>query len=340
MSSNHYVSKTDEITGPLNLRPHLVLLGAGASRAAFPDGDANGIRLPVMSDFVETVGLDAILDQAGVKWHGVNFEALYSDLVSESSRADIVVAVQRTIEDYFSRLQLPPTPTLYDYILLSLRSKDVVATFNWDPFLIQAAQRVGAFTQSLPKLLFLHGNVAHGHCHRDAISGPRGAACARCGNVLTPDKLLYPVAQKDYSSDRSISTAWDAMRTALNNALCFTIFGYGAPATDKDAVDLMSGAWGDANDRQFEEIEIVDIRHEGDLYATWERFIHTHHYKCHQSWHDSFLFCHPRRSIEAFKSQFVEANFTEDNPPPQKGTLDEIFAWFKPLLAAEKAASV
>lgn len=32
------------------------------------------------------------------------------------------------------------SPTIYDYLLLSLRKKDVVATINWDPLLVQALE--------------------------------------------------------------------------------------------------------------------------------------------------------------------------------------------------------
>ena len=38
-------------------RPHLVILGAGASKDAMPDGDANGKPLPVMSEFISTLNL-------------------------------------------------------------------------------------------------------------------------------------------------------------------------------------------------------------------------------------------------------------------------------------------
>ena len=35
-----------------NHHPHVVILGAGASLAAFPDGDKNGRKLPLMNDIV------------------------------------------------------------------------------------------------------------------------------------------------------------------------------------------------------------------------------------------------------------------------------------------------
>lgn len=38
---------------PGNLHQHIVLLGAGASRDAFPKGDTDGRQLPVMDDLAD-----------------------------------------------------------------------------------------------------------------------------------------------------------------------------------------------------------------------------------------------------------------------------------------------
>jgi hypothetical protein len=38
----------NKIQMPGNTRSHVVILGAGASYAAFPDGDKNGRKLPLM----------------------------------------------------------------------------------------------------------------------------------------------------------------------------------------------------------------------------------------------------------------------------------------------------
>ncbi len=38
-------------------RPHVVVLGAGASLAAVPKGDKRGIKPPLMANFVSTLGL-------------------------------------------------------------------------------------------------------------------------------------------------------------------------------------------------------------------------------------------------------------------------------------------
>ena len=39
-------------------RPHIILLGAGASYAAFPNGDRSGNKLPLLRDFVDVIGLE------------------------------------------------------------------------------------------------------------------------------------------------------------------------------------------------------------------------------------------------------------------------------------------
>jgi hypothetical protein len=52
---------------------------------------------------------------------------------------------------------------------LSLREKDVIATFNWDPLLFAACARNHTRTK-LPYIIYLHGNVAIGYCNRSAAT--------------------------------------------------------------------------------------------------------------------------------------------------------------------------
>ncbi len=200
---------------------------------------------------------------------GKEFEEVYSLLSQDAKYSAVLRELEKAVFDYFSALHLPRTPTIYDVLLLSLRQKDVIATFNWDPFLIQAWQRSAKLTDKLPTLLFLHGNVAHGYCDRDNYQGLRGQLCTKCGGALQPDKLLFPVATKNYSSDPAIRKAWEVTREALKNALMVTTFGYSAPASDKDALSIMSEAWGKPANRQFEVFEMIDIKSRDELYASW-----------------------------------------------------------------------
>ncbi len=59
------VSVEAEIAQLTRQRPHVVLLGAGASRQAFPNGEACGRRLPLMNDFTEIVPVAAVLERVG-----------------------------------------------------------------------------------------------------------------------------------------------------------------------------------------------------------------------------------------------------------------------------------
>jgi hypothetical protein len=62
-----------------NHSPHVVILGAGASRACCPSGDRNGRKLPLMADFVESVGLEDIIRASGHQPAG-NVETTYSNI--------------------------------------------------------------------------------------------------------------------------------------------------------------------------------------------------------------------------------------------------------------------
>jgi hypothetical protein len=334
----HEASVADEIDQIEIGRPHVVLLGAGASRAALPNGDANGKRLPLMSDFADIVPVGDVLGTAGIAYAGRNFEELYSELCTEPRYADVRAGLERAIFEYFSSLSLPSKPTLYDHLILSLRSKDVIATFNWDPFLIQAIRRNRLVQGQIPSVLFLHGNVAAGYCPRDNVHGVRGATCSRCGKPFDTSSLLYPVAAKPYDDDPAIADAWRVAKASFKSAFMVTIFGYGAPQSDVSAIDLLLNAWGGAQARTMEQFEIIDVRSEDDLLKTWERFIHTHHYEVHSTAYDSWLFNHPRRSGEAYINQYLNALFIENNPIPQDISFDELWEWFTPLVDRERNA--
>src|SRR5690606_17753992 len=70
-------------------RPHIVLLGAGASKAAFPNGDKKGRQLPLMPDFIETVGMEALAEKTGIPWQQRNFEDFYNDLFKDPHKTPV-----------------------------------------------------------------------------------------------------------------------------------------------------------------------------------------------------------------------------------------------------------
>src|SRR5688572_15008504 len=119
-----------------NYSPHVMILGAGASVAACPRGDKHGRSLPVMATLIKTLNLAPLLRKAKVSFNtNTNFEVIYHELASNSKYTDLRIEIEQRVRAYFASLELPDHVTLYDQMLLSLRAKDMIATFNWDPFL-------------------------------------------------------------------------------------------------------------------------------------------------------------------------------------------------------------
>lgn len=332
------VSAEDEVNQISVGRPHVVLLGAGASFAALPDGDKNGRVLPLMNNLIETLGLEDVIDRANVDRTSGNFEDIYAAIHKRPDLNDLRAEIESAVTSYFTSLRLPDEPTIYDHLVLSLRNKDFIATFNWDPLLVQALARNG-HRFKLPRLLFLHGNVAVAYCPNGHIMGNIGGICSQCGASLIPTKLLYPVSQKNYEDDEFISRQWITVADVFKRACMVTIFGYGAPTSDASAIKLLKRAWGDVNERALEEVEIIDIRSEDDLCNAWSPFIHTHHYGVEKSFYDSWIANHPRRTGEAYCNQFLAAQFIENNPLPAKANWPELWDWFSRLQAVESTTS-
>lgn len=296
-------------------RPHVVILGAGASCAAIPNGDKNGHKISAMNGFIQELGMTELLGSIKLQTQSNNLEDIYMELavraINESSCANIKKNLEKAIWDYMSSFVLPDNPTMYDYLVASLTKKDLIATFNWDPLLIQAYVRISKYSKDLPQLTFLHGNVSVGFCAKDNIVGRYGCQCPKCGIEFSPSQLLFPIKDKDYSSSKLISESWSTFEKNLMAAYLVTIIGYSAPKSDVAAINKMKEAWGDNSMRSDEQIEIVDLKEEAELHRSWEEFIHSHHYKCHKSFFETFLSSFPKQSSKAFFEESQECTFLD-----------------------------
>ena len=321
----------------VNHSPHVVILGAGASIAAtLPHGgDRNARTLPAMNSLIDILELRPFLERAGVDLSSENFEVIYDDLTSDTARAAVRQELDDRVRDYFGALQLPDCVTLYDELLLSLRAKDLIATFNWDPFLVQAYRRV-ADLGNAPRIVFLHGCVAVGYCERDRVAGNADARCGRCGERLTPSPLLYPVKDKRYRDHPFLASQWDELEARLAEAYLVTIFGYSAPVSDAAAVELLRTAWEANPTRTLAEIEIVDVRPEEDLLESWRPFIVRQHYGVATSLDRSLAFQHPRRSCDAFAGATLMLAPWREAPLPRHRALADLRAAVLPLIEEER----
>ncbi len=331
------VSVKELLNNPHIDRPHVVVLGAGASVAATPSGDAAGRRLPVMANFCEIVGLSELLRDHGVD-PSVNFEATCSKLCASDSSSDLLGEIQSRVVRFFEQLRLPDAPTVYDYLLLSLRSKDVVVTFNWDPFLLQSYRRNSRYP--LPQLRFLHGSVNAKFCPNCVGGVIVGEGCPECGGSGEVAPLMYPVEQKDYHANTVIASEWEQTRLSLVNAFTLTVFGYGAPSSDVEAVELLLDAWRARGDRLCERVEVIDIQEQDDhagLCQRWSPFIYYNHSDYWTDYSQSWIARHPRRSAEALFEPTVKGNFVEPYPAPECLSFDQLYEWLDPIVAKEEA---
>ena len=296
------MNKEELIQAPSDVRPHVVLLGAGASLDAFPEGDESGHHLPLMHNLVDVVGLKPLIESGGAELvKEKNFEEIYSKLVANPKCGDLVKEIEERIDAYFSSLRMPKEANKYDFLLLSLREKDAIFTFNWDPFLFDSYKR-NAHIASLPKIFFLHGNVRIGICSDHArVWGKRRGECSICSNKLQDVPLLYPIENKNYSSHKYIRDSWEMAKYFFAEAFVLTIFGYGAPDSDAAAVKLLKSAWTSKSNRKIEHIEIVDVKSDSELYTRWRAFTPTLHLKPRRRIWDSWINRYPRRSVESLR---------------------------------------
>lgn len=315
-------------------RPHVVILGAGASRACCPAGDKNGKKLPLMSDLIATVGLGDLL---GGDSANKNIEELYSSHQEQKENEELINEIEKRIYAYFDSLEIPNETMLYDRLLLSLRGKDLIATFNWDPLLFFALQR-NYGKADLPQVVYLHGNVALGYCNDCKIFGPKKGRC-HCNKVYSErSRLLYPIAEKNYGEqDLLIKDAWNMLRQGLKNAYLLTIFGYSAPASDYEAMSIFKEAWGPSAQRELEQIEIITAPgyNEEEVSSRWDNLIHTHHYGIFDTFEHSEATLYPRRSCECLWSALMQCDPRKEHPIPNS-TLPELWDWIRPLIEAEE----
>ena len=327
------ITKSQLVNKPAKLKRHIVILGSGASIAAFPKGDINGKKLPTMDNLIEMLDIEPMLKRGGIKNRRRNFEDIYSKLHENDPCSPLLREIEEIVYAYFESLSLPEFPTMYDHLLLSLRPKDIVATFNWDPFLFDAWNR-NKDKVPLPIILHLHGNVRVTHCPDHPVYGEHGMYCPECNRDLIPSRLLYPIRIKNYANDSFIKTEWEILKEGLRQAMTLTIFGYGAPTTDKEAVDIMKNEWNKDN-RLIERTEIIDIKDQKVLWVQWEPFIIRTCLDCPANFYQSRIAKFPRRTCETLLAQTRYGQFVEENPFPLSPKFDELLSWIKPLVDAE-----
>ena len=79
---------------------------------------------------------------------------------------------------------------------------------------------------------------------------------------------------KDYSQDPFIKIQWDGFKNALQKAYVLTIFGYGAPQSDKLAVDIIKESCIKNPLKTIAQVEIIDTKPVEYIRNTWSDLIY------------------------------------------------------------------
>ncbi len=322
-------------------RPHVVILGAGASKAAVPEVDKFGNKIPLLDEIPELEELAPewkLLTSAACPPPG-NFESIFSWMKKKSIYSSQLSKIENIIESYFERLYLPDSPTIYDYLVLGLRAKDTIATFNWDPFLMQAYRR-NKNVVSLPDIRFLHGCVNFATCNDHDILGIPSETCPICNTKLKRGKLFYPVENKDYTEDNLINRDWEKVTEKLKQAFHLTIFGYSGPKTDSKARKLMLDNWNPIpmpkDFKQFCHAEIIDIKSQDEIEKDWKEYFTYGHSIIESNFWESSIALWPRRTFEWKHSSSINGKLSFKNIGPYKtDSLKELQDWFSELGNAE-----
>lgn len=317
------------------MAPHVVVLGAGASRQAFPNGDKNGLKLPLMYDFIETVGLGELLAIKNIIHKSRNFEDIYDEISHSSPDADFIEDLKVRVRDYFDKMKLPDEMTIYDKLILCLRKKDLIASFNWDPLLALTYKR-NRDIKELPHMVFLHGNVAISVCLKCEVTGYFGTKCEKCGEYLEPTELLYPIKDKNYKDNKFIAKEWRVLESYLERAYSLTIFGYSAPKTDVAAIEIMKKIWMKNQIRKIAQISIIDTISSGELSERWKDFIVGSHYDVDDDFNNSYMTDYPRRSCQALFMATMRNQPLPTNKLPNLDKLDGLKEWISPLIEEER----
>lgn len=297
--------------------PHVVIVGAGASLAACKY-DKQGREVPLLKNIHGILGLDSKLKTYGFSTEEMeDFELLYSNIYEKEKYKDLVTYLNNKVTEYFQSLEIIDEPTCYDYLILSLTEKDAIISFNWDPYLMQAYRRhikIG----NLPALIFPHGNVGVGICNKCHTMGYANTLCYSCLNDFENMPLLFPIEKKNYTTMPVIASEWKRARSYLSRAVGITVYGYGAPETDVEAVSLLQEAFAASNTKEIALFEMINLKsverlqrqkwkafynHEMTVYC--EKFeescLWMYPRVCMETLFDANLQQHPRESKKSFK---------------------------------------
>lgn len=255
----------------------------------------------MLNSLAGVLGIENELRQYGYTLsQAEDFERFYSQIYGQKRLVPLRKKIEQRVYEYFSELEIPNGINLYDYLILSLTQKDLIISFNWDPFLLQSYLR-NISVGNLPQIVFPHGNVKMGICNKCKLKGYYGSICSTCFQEYQKSPLLFPVGQKDYNDISIIRDEWKRAKDHLQIAGGITIFGYSAPDTDIEAIELMRKSFEQSRTRIYAPITIINLPSEKQNQLTkWKEFYDDSNVLFCKAFEETDLWRYPRISLEAF----------------------------------------
>lgn len=69
--------------------------------AALKEGDRNGVKLPLMDNFVDILGLSGLLSEARLDFESMNFEDVYTKIHSAPNLGSLCRKIEEIVYRYF-----------------------------------------------------------------------------------------------------------------------------------------------------------------------------------------------------------------------------------------------
>lgn len=98
---NEFCSTDEEIDDTSMRKPHILLLGAGASRAALPNGDKRGTPVPLLRDVAASLKLEDLFPDDLRAVAQDDFESAYSQLYDRVGTTGIIETIDAKVAAYF-----------------------------------------------------------------------------------------------------------------------------------------------------------------------------------------------------------------------------------------------
>ena len=109
---------------------------------------------------------------------------------------------------------------------------------------MQAYVRCHDITTNLSSYIMFTRECSNGLLLRTSRIWNDKCCMSNLQKIIASYKIIVPDKNKSYTDDAYIKGCWEAVEQSIEESYMLTIFGYGAPASDVEAVKLLKKSLG------------------------------------------------------------------------------------------------